>query len=266
MMNKYALATILSIAISLPALADEAPQSNVMVYGGYSHPTDGFSDRTYTGFFYNQYLENGLGVHVEGTYVDREEDGALGVIGMSAPLGDGVRAKVAVGASTDVRSILPEFVVRAELPVKLGSTVITPEYSYREYRTGINDNHIALNVARYFNIAGDTGGYYVVQGRVAHSIVNEFKNTTSGNLGLSTVRNNGIQVGISGEYGQLAHSTIIEGVGIIEPGVESDFFAIRPSVSLPLSQRVDFVARGEFSHNDFYESTGVMLGIKFKLN
>jgi YaiO family outer membrane protein len=266
MMKKYILASILALAISSPVLADEAPQSDVMVYGGYSHPTEGFSDRAYAGFFYNQYLENGLGVHLDGTYVDREEDGALGVIGMSAPLGVGVRAKVAVGASTDVNSILPKFVVRAELPVKLGSTVITPEYSYREYRTDITDHNIALNVARYFNIVADAGGYYVAQGRVAHSIVNEFKNTTSGSIGLTAVRKNGIQVGISGEYGELAYSTIVEGVGIIAPGVESDFFAIRPSLSVPLSQRVDFVARGEFSHNDFYESTGVMLGIKLKLN
>jgi len=236
-------------------------QSTVSVYGGFTSPTDGYDDRFYAGANMDQYVGD-LGVHVDVSGVTREQDGLFASIGLSKTVASGVRGKLAFGSSTDNRNILPQYFGLAQLRIEAGrKTVLTPAFAYRHFRTGVDEYLPSLDVAHYFTVAGDKNGYYVAQGRAAVAIL-PGRTAPSFGAGVTTVRNSGFSAGIYAEAGRLSYANLID---IGAPGVNSPFFAIRPSVGARISARTELFVRGEYSHNDFFDTRGAMVGLKFKI-
>ncbi len=245
-----------------PQTTQKTPlQSTVSVYGGFTAPTDGYEDRFYVGANMDEYVGD-LGVHLDVSGVTREQDGAFASIGLSKTIASGVRGKLAFGGSTDNRNILPQYFGLAQLRIEAGSkTVLTPALAYRRFRTGVDEYLPSLDVAHYFSVKGDQGGYYVAQGRAAIAIL-PGRTAPSFGAGVTTVRNSGFSAGIYAEAGRLSYANLID---IGAPGVNSPFFAIRPSFGARISDRTELFVRGEYSHNDFFDTRGAMVGVKFKI-
>jgi hypothetical protein len=277
-----ALAAILSIAPSIasaqtvgatraadarlpdPVLEDDdtAPlRSSAMLFGGYTSPTDGYEDRYYGGLIVDKYVGD-VGIHLDTVGVSREDSGLYGAIGTSFSIAPGIRPKLSFGGSTDVRNILPKYFAQGQLRTQLGkSTVATPSYTFRQFRTGVEEHQAALDVAHYFDL-GDPNGYYVAQARGAYAVL-PGKDAPSGGIGITAVRASGVSLGVYGEYGRLAYANLVD---IGAPGIQSEFYAIRPSLGIRIDRTIEFVVRGEYSHNDFFETRGVFLGLKANLD
>lgn len=236
-------------------------ESAVNVYGGFTSPTDGYDDRFYVGATLDQY--NGdLGIHADVSAVTREEDGLFASIGLSKTIAPGVRGKLAFGGSTDNTNILPQYFGLAQVRIEAGrSTVVTPAVAYRHFRNGIDEYMPSVDVTHYFSIPGDKGGYYVAQVRGAVGILPD-REAPSVGLGLTTVRRSGFSGGVYIEAGRLSYANLID-VGA--PGVNSPFVAVRPSVGYRLSSKTEIYVRGEYSHNDFFDTRGAMVGLKFNI-
>jgi len=236
-------------------------QSNVNVYGGFTAPTDGYDDRFYVGATLDQY-QGDLGIHVDVSGVTREEDGVFASLGLSKTIASGVRGKLAFGSSTDNTNILPQYFGLAQLRIEAGrATVVTPAVAYRHFRNGIDEYMPSVDVTHYFSIPGDKGGYYVAQIRGAVGILPD-REAPSVGLGLTTVRSSGFTAGLYVEAGRLSYANLID-VGA--PGVNSPFVAVRPSVGYRMSKTTELYVRGEYSHNDFFETRGAMVGLKFDI-
>lgn len=248
----------LTLLISAPqALADKL-QSDATVYVGTASVTDGFHDRQYAGAFINNYSGD-FGFHADVSYVDREEDGLFAAVGFSWQASDNWRPKLMVGSSTDNFSILPEIFVALSAQYKSDGDngwTVTPSFTYREYRNNGDEFMPAVDFNKYFS-AGDTSGYWVLQGRVALSFNNSHDTGYTIGGGIQTVRNNGLTAGLYLEGGKMTYDSII---GI---GVETDYWAIRPSIGYRFSSAHEVFIRGEFADTDFYSVQGVMVGTKF---
>lgn len=257
------LAGLLVLA-AIPGTANAqaaVPESTAFGFGGYASVSDGIKDRAYAGLMVDKYLASGFGLHLDATSVWREEDAAFAAVGASFSLGK-ARPRLMIGSSTDNRGILPELYVSGQIRAQVGpSTLVTPAVAYRKYRNGTKEYLPALEVVHYFSIAGDRGGYYAAQGRISRSIVNtRSKDTMAYALGLSTVRKSGLILGIGGEVGKLAYSDLIS------TGLKSDYWAVRPSVSIPLRKGMSLNIRGDYTRNDFYKTVGGLVGLRFKLD
>lgn len=247
-----------ALLISAPyALADQQ-KSDASIYVGTASVSDGFHDRRYIGAFINNYSGD-LGFHADLSYVDREEEGLFAAVGVSWQASESWRPKLMVGSSTNNFDILPEIFVALSAQYKPAGEegwTITPSVTYREYRNGGDEFLPAADFAKYFS-AGDTGGYWVLQGRVALSFNNSNDTGYTIGGGLQTVRSNGLTAGLYIEGGHMTYDSII---GI---GVETDYWAIRPSVGYRFSTGHEIYVRGEFADTDFYSVQGVMVGTKF---
>ena len=255
-----ALSALASTAVS--AQTTPAPNESVAtVYGGYNSPTGNYQDRYYGGVTLDKYVGD-LGVHVDAAAISREEDGVFASVGLSHTLVDGVRGRFAVGGSTDNRSILPKYYGMGQLRFDAGAkSSITPSLSYRKYRTGVDEYQPAVDAVTYFSLPGDANGYFALQARGAYAI-HRGKDAPSGGLGITAIRKGGISLGVYGEYGRLAYANLAD-VGA--PGIDTSFYAVRPSVGFRLNRSIELVARGEFSHNRYYETRGILVGFKAHL-
>lgn len=249
-------------ALAIPAAAQaqqergDAQRSNASIYLGYANVDEGFDDRVYAGAFVNAYSGD-IGVHGDVVLVEREESAAFGSVGVSFSIAEGVRPRLTAGTSTDNDSILPELFLSAALEVRPAQGwIVTPSLSYRDFRSGGEELAPSVEVARYFNIAGDSGGYYVAQlrGRVSFNSSDEDGYSISG--GLQTVRSNGLSFGATVEFGKITYDSV---VGI---GVRTDLFAVRPNVGYRFSDRHEIFLRGEYADTDFYTVSGLLVGLK----
>lgn len=252
---------------SLPAaaLAQTAkPESVAMVYGGYNHADKGYQDRYYGGIIGDAYLgdDGRLGLHADVSGVSREDDGLFLSGGASYALTDALRAKVMVGGSTENFNILPKYFAQGSVTARTSGLVLTPTYTYRKYRTGIDEHLTSLDTAKYFNLTFDRGGYWVVQARAAYA-VHPGRDAPSGGFGITTLRKSGIGIGVFGEYGRLAYANL---QNLSAPGIDSAFYSIRPNASYRLNRSIELVIRGEIGHNRFFDTRGVFFGIKAHLN
>lgn len=257
----FALTTI-STAANAQTTQKTPLESTVTLYGGYTDANNGYDDRLYAGATVDKYVDD-LGLHLDVSGIDREQDGLFASIGVSTSLTQGVRGKLAFGTSTDNFNILPEYFGLAEVRIEAGrSTVVTPALAYRSFRNGIDEYLPSLDVNHYFSIPGDTGGYLVAQVRGAVAIMPD-REAPSFGVGLSTIRANGLSAGVYVEGGRLSYANLID---IGAPGVNSPFYAVRPSLGYRLSNKTEIFARGEYSKNDFFRTLGAMVGLKFNID
>lgn len=260
----------ITVAIALAALcagtaasaqSTTGTQSQAMAYVGFSSPTNGYEDRYFEGVMVDKYVDDKLGIHFDAAAVQREQDGVYAAIGASYKVASGVRVKGMFGGSTDNRNILPQYYGYGQVQIQSGKSIVTPSLAYRHFRTGMSEYQPAADVAHYFSISGDRGGYYALQARAAYAI-HPGKNAPSFGAGITAVRNSGLSLGVYAEGGRLAYANLVD---IGAPGVDSPFWSVRPSVGYRISQRVEIVARAEYSRNDFFSTHGVLIGIKTRL-
>jgi hypothetical protein len=255
------LKTVLAAAAALavaPVAHAATPESNATVYAGHADVSNGFDNRDFAGAFLNSYQGN-LGVHADFAYVDREDNGFYGAFGASYQVTDTLRPKLMYGTSSHNDNILPEHYVSASVEYKPGTDgwVITPGVAYRKYRSGGEEIQPSLDVVKYTNFGGDTGGYYAVQGRVTGSFNDSDENGWSVGGGVQSVRNNGLTLGLNAEFGHMTYDSVI---GI---GVATDYWAVRPSIGYRVTKNHEVFVRGEYADTDFYTVKGAMIGVKY---
>ena len=248
----------LCVGAAASAQTPTSTQSSAMAYVGFSSPTNGYENRYFEGIMIDKYVDDRLGIHFDAAAVQREQDGVYAAIGASYRITDGVRVKGMFGGSTDNRNILPEYYGYGQVQIQSGKSVFTPSLAYRHFRTGMTEYQPAADVAHYFSIPGDSGGYYTLQARAAYAI-HPGKNAPSFGAGITTTRKSGLSLGIYAEGGRLAYANLVD---IGAPGVDSPFWSVRPSIGYRLTPRIEIVARAEYSRNDFFSTRGAMLGLK----
>jgi hypothetical protein len=250
---RLALAQTASLSLS-------EERANLTAYAGYLDVTKGFHDRQYEGFFYNQYFGE-FGLHADVVSVQREEDSTFGAIGFSWQANQELRPQLMVGTSTENTDIHPDAYASLQVQIRPTSdtrTIITPSLTYRHFRNGAEEIIPGFDAVYYFSSPSDTEGYYVVQGGADVSIAphNNDDGYTVG-AGLQTVRSNGLTFGVYAEGGRIVYDALI-GVG-----QKTEFYSVRPSIGFRLNPEWELFARGEFTHTDFYDIRGGLVGVKY---
>lgn len=243
------------------------PESTVTVYAGNTSPTRGYANRVYAGAMADVYTRKGLGIHADVSGVSREQKAGYAAIGLSYAIAPGVRPRITVGTSTDTRNVYPEVYVSGQVRVEATkSTIVTPSFTWRSFRTDVNEYTPAIEVAHYFNIAGDGGGYYALQGRGSVSLIDRAETGYTIGGGILTKRRSGFSLGVYGEGGNLSYSGFDTPAGSFAPGFRSMFWSVRPSVGLSVGRGREIFLRGEYSHNDAFDTRGILLGFKTTIN
>jgi hypothetical protein len=246
------------LTTSVEAHAASNLNSEATAYAGVATVTNGFQDRYYGGVFSDTYFSS-VGVHADISYVDREENGLYGALGLSFQATDTLRPKIMVGTSTGNFDILPKIYVSLSTQYKSSDEdgwTFTPSVAYRQYRNKGEETLPSLDFSKYFKMDSDESGYWAVQGHGAVSFNNSSSTGYSAGGGLQTVRSTGLTAGVYAEGGRMTYDSII---GI---GVQTDYWAIRPSLGYQFSQSHEFFVRGEYTHTDFYNVTGALIGFK----
>jgi hypothetical protein len=267
-MKKLSLALVAAAALSAvasPAAAQRAgEESTTTTYVGYYGVDEGYDDRLVVGNFTNLY-SGAFGVHTDFAHVRREQNGTFGAAGLSYALGEKVRVKAMAGTSdNDGRDILPELYLSgsAALTVSKG-LIVTPDVTFRRYRNGGREISPGVAVAKYFNLAGDTGGYYVAQGDASVSFIKDTDERGYQVGGaISTVRKSGITVGLNFNGGKMAYDTI---TGLGRLPVRSNTLGGGASLGYRFAPKSEIFVRGNVSANDYFWVHGGMLGLKFGL-
>lgn len=261
-----ALACLPFMMTASPALAQTSSLSlaesrpNIMAYAGALSLNNGFHNRTYEGFFYNQYF-NGLGLHADVVSVQRETDSTFGAVGLSWDASPGIRPKFMIGTSTDNRDIHPDAYASLQVQIRSASdsrTIVSPSLTYRHFRSGAEEVIPAIDAVYYFSLPSDMDGYYVAQAGANVSMSRRARadGYTVG-AGLQTVRSNGVSFGGYVEGGRLVYDALLG------TGLRTNFYSIRPSIGLRFNPNWELFARGEYTHTDFYEIRGGLIGIKY---
>lgn len=257
----------LSIALApRPALAQTSSlslaesRSNVTAYAGALDLDKGFHDRSYEGFFYNQYFGS-VGLHADVVSVSREKDSTFGAVGLSWDAAPMLRPKIMLGTSTDNPDIHPDQYASLQVqirPTPDSRTIVTPSLTYRHFRNGGQEVMPGVDGVYYFSVPTDVDGYYVVQAGASLSINRHSSDngyTVGG--GLQTVRSNGVSFGAYAEGGRMVYDALIGA------GAKTDFYSIRPSIGLRFNPEWELFARGEYTHTGFYSIRGVLIGLKY---
>src|SRR5262249_51480162 len=157
--------------------------------------------------------------------------------------------KIMFGTSSNNPDIAPEFYTQFDLaitPQSVSGLIITPSVTYRRFRIGSDETQPAIEFAKYFTFSGDNSGYYVVQGRGSVSFNSSPDKGYSVGGGLQTVRANGLTLGVWLEGGRITYDSIIG------TGVETDYYAARPSIGFRFANKYEVFVRGDYTHTQFY--------------
>ncbi len=249
----------LTIATTLTNNAAAQEKSSATVYAGVLALDQGFGTRTFEGGFVDVYANDKLGLHADVVAVQREENALYASIGASFAFSPHVRPKLMIGTSTTNLNILPDQFASLSVQIKPGTNsgwVVTPSVAYRHYRNGNRDTLASLAVAKYFNIAADPHGYYVVQAAATTVFQRNGRAMSTGSLGVQTVRASGVSFGITGEAGALVRDPV---AGAVNGG---QFYAVRPSLSVPIVKGIEVFARGEYADTTQYTAKGGTTGLK----
>lgn len=246
-----------ALATPAPVLAHE--QSVALAYVGVLD-LNRLDTRVYAGGFIDAYTEGNVGIHADIVHVDREENATYFSGGVSFDMGEHIRPKLMIGTSTSNRSILPDLFASFSVRIKPGDNsgwIVTPGLAYRHYRDRQEETIGSLAVAKYFNAAWDSNGYYAAQLAVATSITAHGDPRASVTAGLQTVRKSGVMLGLTGEAGSLVRDPVAG-----TPGYRGRYWALRPNLSVPLFDKVEWVARGEYADTQLYDAVGGSTGVK----
>ena len=247
-----------AVVVASPTLA-AGEDSSATIYSGYYGADNGFADRWVVGNFTNLYLGN-TGFHTDVVYVNREQNALFTAAGLSQALNGKVRVKFMAGTSTSNRSILPSLYLQGSVEFKpAAGLIVTPAVTYRRYRFGGREISPSVQLARYFNLKGDQGGYYVLQADSSLSFNNSRKTGWSAGAGLTTVRKSGLTLGVAGHGGYSAYDSDL-GVG-----VSSRYYGGTLTVGYRFKGGHELFVRGDVTHSQAYTVSGAILGFKFPI-
>lgn len=250
-------------SVEIPAEPATEPRGDAYFYVGGLTVTDGFSDRWFLGLAANAYYSSGLGLHIDTSYIDREESAGFFAAGASAELTPRIRAKIMGGTSTSNDTILPELYIRGELAItsepELG-LVLRPSLTYRSFRNGVDEGTGQIEIVRYFRPFAN-GGFAV--GQISASGIYSNPGGNFGyelSAGVTYVALNIGTIGATIVGGMMAYDTVL---GPSSLSVSNGFIGVRPAASFYLGENVELIARGEMMFTDFYDLYGGSIGIKF---
>lgn len=239
------------------SLAEERP--SIMLYSGGLNLKQGFADRYFGGFFYNQYVGD-VGLHADVVEVSREQDVGFGAFGASWQAAPGIRPKIMLGSSTNNTDIEPDVYGSFQVQIRpIGDTrtIITPSVTYRHFRNGGEETIPGFDAVYYFSMANDPDGYYVAQAGANVGFTKSSDHSYTLGLGLQTVRANGVSFGVYGEGGRMVYNPILS-----VPGAATNFYSIRPSIGFRFTPDYEVFVRGEYTHTGFYDAAGALVGLK----
>ena len=250
-------------SVETPVETATGPSGDAYFYVGGLNVTDGFSDRWFLGLAANAFYSSGLGLHIDTSYIDREESAGFFAAGISAELTPRIRAKIMGGTSTDNDGILPELYARGELAITSApdlGLVLRPSLTYRSFRNGFDEGTGQIEIARYFKPFAN--GSFAV-GQVGASGTYSDPGSNFGyelSAGVTYVAPNIGTIGATAVVGNMAYDSVL---GPSSLSVENGFIGIRPAVSYYLGENAELIARGEIMFTDFYDLFGGSIGIKF---
>ena len=257
------VAVLGSLLICGPALAQSTDrQADITTLIGYNSLTNGYHDQIYTSILGNTYLRDGVGLHSEIAYVDREETGALFTGGMSLN-SERASLKAMIGTSTDVQSILPEFYSRlsAELRSDPGSGwIFNPAYTIRTYREGLTDQTAEVRLVKYLPAGPSASVIVELVGR--EGFLDPGPDwIPSAMAGLTYSNYKKYSIGLAAEAGRAEYDALV-GIG----SVNEPYYAIRPSASMYVNDHAELFARGDYTHRASYDSVGGLVGVKLYID
>ena len=243
-----------------PAIAQNAASpyraDTTIIVGGLSVSRD-FDDRFFASSWGNLWLQNGLGFHAEIHFSDREETAGLFVGGASWN-SKRLSFKVTTGTSSDNDSILPETYGRAELVLRSrpeDGWVVSPSITYREYRNTAEETTAEAQIAKYIPYGK---GSLILQGLARATFVDPGDHISpSYGGGLLYSEPKSYSIGLFVEGGRAAYDAVF-GVGFID----EKYVSFRPSFSLFLNDRVEFLTRGELTDRRSFTVIGGYGGFK----
>ena len=250
-------------SVETPADTATEPRGDAYFYVGGLNVTDGFSDRWFLGLAANAYYSSGLGLHIDTSYIDREENAGFFAAGVSTKLTPRIRAKIMGGTSSSNEGILPEIYARGELAItsepELG-LVLRPSLTYRSFRNGVDEGTGQIEIVRYFRPFAN-GGFAV--GQIGASGTFSDPGSNFGyelSAGATYVAPNIGTIGATAVAGNMAYDSVL---GPSSLSVDNGFIGIRPVASYYLGENAELIARGEIMFTDFYDLFGGSIGIKF---
>ncbi len=246
------------------AAAPASPlKGDIQLSGGAYAVDSGFSDRGFVALQGSLYEEEGFGVHVDTSYVQREEEAAFFAAGLSYAITPSTRMKLMAGTSTDNDGILPELYINGSATVDFGpqaGVVVVPELIYRSYRNGVEEVQGQATLNKYFAPFQD-GSYIVgsLSGAVNYVTPGDNVGWEAG-ASVLHVRPRYMSMGLGAVVGSSAYDNEL---GLASIGVRNDYVGVRPSASMYLSPDVEVFVRGEYLWTDFYDLAGGFAGIKY---
>jgi YaiO family outer membrane protein len=250
---------ICSIGAAVPVHADGPIRSDLFTVFGHYHVTNGFSDRTFATTWGNAQFANGLGVHAEAHYVNREEEAAFFAAGVSHNT-QSFSIRAMAGTSTDNFNILPEVSGRLEAtfrsPPETG-WVFAPALAYREYPNHAHETEWEGQILKYVPLGKATS--LIFQGLARTTWIHpgdHFVATFGGGVTYAEYRK--FSVGVTAEAGRTAYDATL-GIG----SINEPYVAVRPAVGVYLTDKIELVAQGEFVDRPSYQIWGGHLGLKF---
>lgn len=230
-------------------------------YGGALAVTNGFSNRAFVGFSDNFFYKKSFGLHLDGAQTWREQNAGFLSAGVSYRFEPGITPKVLVGTSSQNTNILPRFFALGSVSFDFGpgvGVVLTPSYTYREFRNGTDESTLSVETAKYFP-AFANGSYFVGQARASAILANPHAH-----LGyefaasLTLMFPNAWNIGAELFGGTQAYDSLIAA----SPGVQNEFVGMRPKIGVFLTRNTEVFMRGEFVHTKLYDISGGLLGLK----
>jgi len=256
-------AGLLGLITACPAAAQTAgTQTDITTLVGFSNLTNGYHDQIFASALGNTLFSNGVGMHSEITYVNREETGALFTGGLSYNT-DHFSIRGMLGTSTDVQSILPDFYGRLSAEFK-GSPadgfIINPAYMVRTFREGLTDQSAELRLVKYLPAGPDASVILEAIGRAGFLDPGPSW-IPSGMAGITYASYKNYSFGVAIDAGRAEYDALV-GIG----SVNEPYYAIRPSASMYVNKNTELFARADYTHRESYQASGGLVGLKIYLD
>lgn len=239
----------------------QAARSDIMTVFGFYGVTGGNSDRSFATAWGNTYLANGMGLHAEAHYVDREETAQYFAGGLSwgAEFGE-IRGWL--GTSTENSAILPELYGRFEGVYRTRpetGIVISPALNYRRFRNGAEEASFETQIAKYIHVYS---GKLIATALARANITDPGSHlSASFGAGLIYAHSGEFSVGLMVEGGRAAYD------GFLAPGkLDEHYVSVRPAVSFFLTEEIEIIGLMDYSIRESYAAYGGYIGLKLHLD
>lgn len=232
-------------------------RSDVTMVFGYYGVSHGNSDRRLATAWGNTTFANGLGMHAEAHFMDREETAAFLAGGVSWT-SEFAEMRGWLGTSTENAGILPELYARFEGALRTSAgtgLVFRPALTYRSFRNSAEEAAAEIEAAKYFPVG--TGVFiFSALARATYTNPGDHVSASFG-AGVTYAHPRSVSVGLNLEGGRASYD------GLLAPGkLDERYFSVRPVVSFYLTENTELFGLMEYSSRESYDIFGGHLGLK----